>query len=59
MFLTVDKTSENSETFKDCFDYLHETLQNYYLLTTGEREECVEAVEKLKRVFSRFYEKRK
>ena len=59
MFLTVDKTSESSETFKECFDYLHDTLQTHYLLTESEREECVNAVEKLKRVFSKFYEKRK
>ena len=59
MFLTIDKTSENTETFKECFDYLHDTLETHYLLTESERKQCVNAVDKLKRVFSRFYEKRK
>jgi hypothetical protein len=59
LFLTVDKTSENSITFMECFDYLQKTLQDYNLLTASEREECVNAVDKLKQVFSRFQEKRK
>lgn len=59
MFLTVDKVSDGSETFKECFDYLHKTLQDHYLLTASEREECINAVDKLKRVFSRFYKDKK
>ena len=59
MFLTIEKTNKDTETFGECFDYLRSTLENHYLLTAGEREECVKAVDKLKQVFARFYEKRK
>jgi hypothetical protein len=53
MFLTVNGDN-GSETFSDCFDYLQKTLENHYLLTQDERQSCVESIEKLKQVFSRF-----
>ena len=54
VFLTIDG-SNGTETYKDCFDYLSGELSTHYLLTKDEREECAEAVERLKKVFARFY----
>lgn len=58
MQFTIDKTNENIPTYEELFSYLKENLSNHYLLESYEREECSKSIEKLQRVFSRFYNKR-
>lgn len=54
MFLTVEKTTDDVETYEECFDYLIDSLSTHALLTQTERERCVKAVGELKSVFSKF-----
>ena len=54
MNLVIEKTNDAQETFDECFKHLESRLSGYYLLTKDEREECVDAVHVLQRVFSRF-----
>ena len=60
MFITIDKTGDaDNITFKECFDYLTDLLTKHYLLTQDERETCRVALDKLKGVFKRFYERKR
>ena len=54
MYLTIEK-QDKGDTYMECFDYLEKKFESHYLLTQSERDECTEAVGKLKRVFSKFY----
>lgn len=53
MVFTVDG-GNGSVSFMECFDKLLTEIESHYLLTADERAECVFALNKLKRVFSRF-----
>jgi hypothetical protein len=52
--LTTTKVNDYTPTYLELFDCLEENLKKHYLLTESEREECVNAISVLKRVFGRF-----
>ena len=53
MMLTIGRSDGSSPsiecTYAECLDALEEGLKEHYLLTASEREECVEAVERIRR----------
>ena len=53
MILTIKRKNGTSTdcTYQECFDALEKGLSHHYLLTQNEREECVKALERIRRNF--------